>query len=355
MNCPSLLELTSAHLERESPLAEHLEKCERCRALLVAWRREPLTDHAEPQAIPEAPPVWAPRSIPDAGAAVGAIHAVAAPGLDLYMLAFIVDLDDEQATLFPISDETRWAGDWDVIVDDELLGYPVLVEAWNTCEVARVQLRDQLATAAQPLRESLLALYDRALAGEEPAGDEVLQGSSIERPSDPRHRFRERERERIGRYSRQLLGDEEEEDNEPGDVAEQVAPNRALARTLGELVRGVREASGRKLREVADEVDLAPASLARLERDEEDLRAHVPVASFIRLLRELDVQPSDELYAATEQAATDNDRTPPAQQTAIAARRRSGLRARATQAPEPERRARAREYIEQLRARLEGR
>jgi transcriptional regulator with XRE-family HTH domain len=355
MNCPSLLELTSADLERKPQLAEHLEKCERCRALFAAWQREPLTDDTEPQGVPEAPLVWAPRSNPDAGAGVGAIHAVAAPGLDLYLLAFVVDLDDEQATIFPISDETHWAGDWDVIVDDELLGYPVLVEAWNTCEVARAQLREPLAVAADPLRESLLALYDRALAGE-PAGDEVLQGPPLEHPSDPRHLFRERERERIARYNRQLLGDEDEEDNEPADVAEQARdPERVLAQTLGEFVRGVREARGRELREIADEVDFAPASLARLERDEEDLRAHIPVASFIRLLSKLDIEPSDELYALTEQAATDNDRTPAAQRAPIAARRRSGLRARAAQAPEPVRRARAREYIEQLRARLEGR
>lgn len=348
MNCPSLLELTSADLDTRADLAEHIAACARCRALLASWNAEPRADDEYPRIdLADARSTWTPRSNPEAPVEVGAVHAVAAPGEDLYLLGLVIDFDDDQATLFPLSTENHWAGDWDVLVDEALLGYPVIIEAWNALEVARNQLRDQLALAAEPLRRSLLELYDRSLAGE-PASDELAQGPALEHPDDPRHDFRERERERVTAYMRMRL----EEDDVSDGLAKQedeLAPS-----SFGQLLREYRHRSQHELVQLAEEVDLKPAQLERLEGDTEDLRAHVPVATIGDLVSVLGIEHSEVLYALVEDAVVATDRTPPVDRQAALARRRRGVRARPPQAPEPERRARARAYADRLRQHLEG-
>ena len=330
MTCPSIFELTNADLALRQDLATHVRGCARCAGILAAWHAAPLADAGdEAVAFDVTQSAWRPRATPDAPVAVGAIHAIAAPDLDLLLLAVVIDLDDELATLFPLTDEVHMAGDWDVIVDDDLLGYPVVIEAWNTVEVPREQIRERLAVTGDGLQADLLDLYDRSLVGEA-SPDKIPQGPPLDRDDDPRHAFREQERERVARYAQPF---------EPMG--------------FGAMVKAARETRGIAVAELAERSELRPAVLQQLEADSVDLLEQVPVSMLARLLRELDVEPSEMLYSGLEDAATANLATQAA--APALARRRQGVRTARGQAPEAERRERARGYVEQIRARLEAR
>jgi hypothetical protein len=129
------------------------------------------------------------------------------------------------------------------------------------------------------------------------------------------------------------------------------------ASTMGALLRQARVEQGRKEHEVAAEIGLEVSELRRLEEDQEDLRARVPIKRFADLLDELELRPSRTLYRYVEEAAFANDREPgeEAGKTPTYARRRAGVRAGRQPAPEAERRRRAQEWVTQLATELDRR
>jgi hypothetical protein len=337
MKCPSILDLTSAESCSDPHLRAHIKNCPRCRALRCAWHSLP-NDAAEFPAE-ELPKLsissWTPRANPAAAALSGAIHTVSTPGEDIFLLGLIVDLGEEQATIFPLSLETNCAGDWDILLAPAVLGYPAIIEAWNQIDVLAEQLREQLALV--PDAESVIDLYDRALVGE-PAPPELPQGPPLSSGDDPRHAFREREHQRVRPYA------------EP-------ARRMNAAATMGALLRQARVEQGRKEAEVAVAIGLEASELRRLEEDQEDLRARIPINRFADLLDELEFLPSRALFRYVEEAAFANDREPgeEAGKTPTYARRRTGVRAGRQPAPEDERRRRAHEWVAQLAAELDRR
>jgi transcriptional regulator with XRE-family HTH domain len=330
MICPSILELTTSPLS--AAMRQHVAECLRCKALLAAWDADPITDDTELDVPDVEFPRWRPRTDPRSPAAVGAIHTVAVPGYDVFLVGLVVDHDDQQATVMPLSTEAHSAADWDVLLDDNVLGYRVMVEAWNPVDVLSEQLIDQIAVVEQ--RDLFVELYKRSLAGAD-APDGLADGPPIDSEDDPRVLFREHETERVRAY---------------GEPARAIG----MGETLGEVLRAAREAQGRTAEELAGTVGLKLVALKRIEEDREDLQASIPLKGFASLLAELELPTSEAFLGYVEEAAFRNDRHAIAEQTSVYARRRKGVRVRPNRRSESERRARAKAWVERLRHALAG-
>lgn len=328
MNCPSILELTTP--PRSAATRQHVEGCLRCQALLAAWEADPVTDEPELDVAEVELPYWRPRADPRSPVAVGAVHTVAAPGQDVFLLGLVIDHDSRQATVMPLSTEVHWAADWDVLLDEDVLGYPVMVEAWYPLDVLAEQLTEQLAVLEQA--ELFVDLYDRSLDGTD-APQGLPEGPLIGSEDDPRLLFREQERERVRAYG------------EPARVIN-------MGESLGQVLVAVREERGRAAEEVADAAGLELASLRRIEEDREDLRAGVSVKIFKSLLAELELPASEAFLGYVEEAAFLNDRGGVEEQGAVYARRRQRARPRQDRGSEAERRARAKAWVDLLQQEL---
>jgi len=328
MNCPSILELTIP--PHSAATRQHVDGCLRCQALLAAWEGAPVNDEPGFDVAEVELPAWRPPADPSSPVAVGAVHTVAAPGQDIFLLGLVIDYDSQQATVMPLTTEVHWAADWDVLLDENVLGYQVMVEAWHPVDVLAEQLTEQLAVVEEP--ELFVELYERSLAGTD--GPTSLPGGPlIDSEDDPRLFFREQERERVRAYV------------EPARVIN-------MAESLGQVLRAMREELGRAPEEVADAAGLELAALRRIEEDREDLRRGVSLKGFKGLLAELEVPTSDAFLGYVEEAAFRNDREGIQEQAAVYARRRQRARLRQNRGSEAERRARARAWVERLQQEL---
>jgi transcriptional regulator with XRE-family HTH domain len=328
MNCPSILELTTPRLSAAT--RQHVADCLRCQALLAAWEADPATDEPELDVTDVELPVWRPRADPRSPAAAGAVHTVAAPAQDVFLLGLVIDHDDQQATVMPLNTEVHWAADWDVLLDDDVLGYPVMVEAWNPVDVLTEQLIDQVAVVEQA--ELFVELYERSLASAD-APEGLPDGPRIDSEDDPRLLFREHERERVRPYG------------EPARVIN-------MGESLGQLLRAVREERGRAAEELAGAAGLELVALKRIEEDREDLQGGLSIKGFRSLLAELELPASEVFLGYVEEAAFLNDRHVVTEHAVVYARRRQRTSVRQDRGSEAERRARAKAWVERLRQEL---
>lgn len=332
--CPSLYELTSASLQENGGLRGHLAGCRRCSALLAAWEREVREDGAAREED------WSEWEVPagelgfdvalddvDAPPIPGSVHGVWAPASDTFLVAVIVAVDDEAATVLPVSSETWAAADEDVVLGDDSLGYPAMVECWNRLDVLREQVAERVADPSAAL--TVIAQAGPAGAGATAAGPPITT------VADPRAASRAAEAERVRPY------------------AEPLQRLRAAAGLAG-VVRRRREEQAEDLESVAGVIDLAPTQLGRLEAGDLDLCADLPIATLGRLVEHLGLQPSRRLYALVEEAAFRTFRSPGYGEARAVARRRGGRRRRARRQPQEVRRDHARQYAEALSRRIEG-
>lgn len=325
MSCPSILELTTTDLAADQALRRHVESCVRCQVLLRAWDSEAVQDDELVELDVSADLTWKPRADPASAPALGAIHTVSAPTEDTYLLALVCDLSNEQATVFPISTEAHQAGDWDVILDTDVLGYVAMVEAWNPIDVLVEQLEEQLATTDP---DPYLDLYDRALAGKEVPLD-VPDGPPLDTEDDPRHLFREYERERVRPYA---------------EAARVVG----LGDSLGEIIQVVRGERERDPEDLATAAGIDIEDVTRLEENRLDLAGGFAVKSFASLISELEIPVSEAFFARVENAVYDSDRSVAADKEAVYGRFQL-IRKRRQRGPDDKRRQRAKAWVERLR------
>lgn len=206
--CPSLEELVFVG-EGNSPVAEHIAACVRCRARLASLREE--APPAEPLSLPQLKGGRAGRRMPhrvrpDTRLDFGVICSVASderPGER--MLAVVLGgkpvtdpLADGAVTVAPISLDRESASAWDALIDGgELdLGYDCMVEIWNYGQVARVQLDETLGTVHPVARRRVEGLW-RATRNGADAPPESRVGPPIVSERDPRVGFQRDEIERV--------------------------------------------------------------------------------------------------------------------------------------------------------------
>jgi len=255
---------------------------------------------------------------------LGSVYAIHGPLSDEYLLGALVDWDDEEAIVVPVSHETHFATNWDLLLEEQLLGYRAMAEVWNHGTVLVEQLNEKIAELAD-WSGALTTLYEAALESREvptpvPVGPPVL--SDI----DPRLLFQEEEGERAAVYW------------EPATLL-------AGVENVFELVRLQRDELGLG----ADELDVEPTTLEALEGGTLDIGNEIPEPAFGALLRRLQLGASrrlEQLVAAAVLANySERLETRPAY-----ARKRRGMRKR----PEPESREQfaatyARKVMEELR------
>lgn len=318
--CPSLADLLST-ADTNPALRDHLAACARCRALRAnALAAEPAVDDLA-TAFP--PPTLGGRQI--GTLRLGHVCSIAFGDLDEYLMAVVLEADDVDATVAPLSDETAMATDWDLLLDAAVLGYPAMAEVSNHGAVLAEQVHEIVAHLPESAVAQLEVLYEAALDSR-PAPAGLPTGVPVIADADPRLLFQDSERERVRAFW------------QPAQLLSQVE-------TFGELVRAERDQRGVDPAELADLLD-EPGWLDRLEADELDLDAKLSVRLLLRLLDQLKIS-VHEGTARLVGGAVAKTCQPPAGKALQLARRRTGRRARTGPSRE-ERQATAQRYVETL-------
>lgn len=316
-NCPSFAELFAADVSDE--LRAHIASCPRCRALKRHVAPTDIESVAEPLAKEQQ------RHEFDVGRTLGSVYAIHGPASDEYLLGALVDWDDEEAVVVPLSDDVRYATNWDLLLEQKLLGYPAMAEVWNHGTVLIEQLNEKIAELGEAA-SAVEALYTKALEGGElptalPVGPRVL--SEI----DPRNAFQDQEGERVAGYW-------------------QPATLLASVESVFELVRAQRD----ELDIAPEAIDtLDPSALDQLEAGKLDVGNQLPTAVFAELLNRLQVSASQRLERLIAAAVMATYQEPLETRTALA-RKRRGMR-KPAQAVDRERFAAdyARKVIEEMK------
>lgn len=252
--CPALIDLNASELGPE--IEAHLAICRRCQALRATL---PIQEGES-----------APYSMPSSTREIRRRPSVGDFGLVTTfddsdnLVVFVASVRNGEAVVVPISDETRFATEWDLLLDENLLGYPAMAEAWNHGVVFVEQLSEALLSAPPDVGEQIRALVEATKSDQVPR--ELPVGAPVRSEDDPRLLFEEEEAENARRYwyPRMLLC----------DVA-----------TVGELVSRRQETLG--LPDAALEQILGEAAaLAALREDRLKLVEHRDaVADVLRTLR----------------------------------------------------------------------
>ncbi len=293
--CPSLAELFAADDDLGDELRQHIGSCRRCQALRRRLRTSEVEVAAEPLAKKPL------RRELDPQPALGSVYAIHGPLSDEYLLGALVDWDEEEAVVVPVSDDVRYATNWDLLLDEQLLGYRAMAEVWNQGTVLVEQLDEKIGELGE-WASALEALYTAAREGTDlttplPVGPAVL--SAI----DPRNAFHDQEGERTAVYW------------QPANLL-------AGVENVFELVRLQRE-----------ELEIEPETLGgvdantleQLEAGKVDIGNEVPAAVFANLLRRLELSASRRLEQLIAAAALATYREPLETRPALA-RKRRGMR-----------------------------
>lgn len=195
--CPALIDLTASELGPE--IEAHLATCRRCRTLraLLPIQEGESAESGTPPSSREI------RRRPSAGD-FGLVTTFDDPD---NLVVFVAAVRNGEAVVVPISDETRFATEWDLLIEEHVLGYPAMAEAWNHGVVLVEQLSEALLTAPPDVRDQILALVEATKSDRVPTGLPI--GVPVLGANDPRLVFEESEAEAARRYwhPRMLLAD----------------------------------------------------------------------------------------------------------------------------------------------------
>jgi hypothetical protein len=186
--CPALTDLSAAELPLE--IEDHVAGCRRCKAL-----RSLLPKHKEESRTGEVP--------------ASTIEMQRRPSTGDFGLATTFDNQDNlvvyvaavregEAIVVPVSADTRFATEWDLLISDDVLGYAAMAEVWNHGVVLVEQLSEALVAAPDEVRERVASLIKATESGEVPEGFQV--GVPVLGENDPRLLFQEGEAETARSY-----------------------------------------------------------------------------------------------------------------------------------------------------------
>jgi len=293
--------LLAADAELSDELREHLAACHRCRTL-----RHHLLDRAGHEEMETDTPELSKEPIERKGGTLepvaGGVYAIHGPLSDEYLIGALVDCDEEEAVVVPISEDARFSTNWDLLLEEALLGYPAIAEVWNHGTVLVEQLEERIADLGE-LTSALEALYEAALGSRDvPTGLRV--SAPVLDEADPRLLFQEEEGERAAIYW-------------------QPATLLASVESVAELVRLQREELG--LAHEALEAVVEAETLGGLEQGTLDVFARVPVDSFVALMNRLALEPSRRLEELIR-SAVESTFTEPLEQAPALYRKRRGMR-----------------------------
>ena len=292
--CPSFEALFASG--RDSEIAAHLATCRRCQTLVRHLR--PIEIASEAAAL-EKEPLAGDRV---AEPALGSVYAIDGPLADEYLVGALVEWADDEAVVVPISDEVRYATNWDLLLEQHLLGYRAIAQVWNHGPVLVEQLNEKLGELGER-GTALQVLYAAVRESVAPA-TALPVGPPVLSELDPRRVFQDAESERASLFWQpaQLLGG---------------------AASIFEVVRRRRE----ELALAPEALELDAGTLAALEHGRLDFGSELPAELFATLLRRLKLSASRRLERLVVAAvlATHVD---PIETRAAMARKRRGMQKR---------------------------
>jgi hypothetical protein len=299
MTCPSFIELCAPDASRM--LADHLSVCPRCRGLVARL------DGSEP-ALERPPAPVAPPATADPPPRPGGVWTFWAPEAEEYVVGAVLDAGAADVLVMPVLEQTIWAADADIGLSADVLGYEALAAVWASDRLLIEQAVEAVDVLSEEHVGQLAAGYDAFLAGEtipESAGPPVLADD------DPR----------LAAHA--ALADGLRAFYRPWSLLH-------VADELGPVMEHRREDVGLELDEFSDRLDLAPAVWAAFETAQADPVQSVPVKALAQAVHDLDLLASRRVLALAD-ASVRAHHVPPAQTVGIAkARRRRGVRPRAT-------------------------
>jgi hypothetical protein len=180
---------------------------------------------------------------PATGFDTGTVVRVRAGGVDLALLAIVIDLRGHEVDVVPVSVEVAYAALYDLLLEDSLLGYAAMAQAWNAGTVLVDQIVDSLAVVDLGTLEAVDEVFDAARLGVDPPA-ELNTGSLVVSDRDIRRGFQLRSREFA-----ELFYERKEPGGEPDFPTFLVASVEAVDATIGELDKRVRELSPKGLDE----------------------------------------------------------------------------------------------------------
>lgn len=326
--CPSLVDLFDpAGLPT---VEQHVTRCPRCQS----FRREHHFQGARTSGATAAEQWLTPAqpiSIWPGSLDLGTVLSAVVDHLDEYLVCVVVDADEQEAVVAPIAETQAYTTNWDLMIEEAVLGYPAMAEVWNTGTILVEQAAEIVGKLTEPLAEALEQLYDAMLENHSPP-EHLPIGSPVLAERDPRLVFQRQELDRVRAYwmpSSLLAG------------AESFEP--ILRRRAQQMGVGLEDLDGR----LQDCVQDNPHWVTSLSRGDIDLCASVPVKAMSRLVIELKLPKARKTIGLIGATVHANCREASAPQAAVHARRRRG-KVRASKPTEDDRGKAAESYMEAL-------
>jgi hypothetical protein len=211
MSCPSLDELMAHANEASERVSDHLSECARCRGRLrLLQEARPADESVGEIDTSDLPAVGPPREKAarvndETLLSLGAVCSVASDNWPGERLMVVVLSDSEAGgsarravTVAPISIETEFAADWDLVVpaNENPLHYPLIVETWNIGRAGIAQLDQKFGFLQAAGVAHLRALWQASL-NRERAPENLPTGAPIIGYDDPRIDFQRDEADRV--------------------------------------------------------------------------------------------------------------------------------------------------------------
>jgi DNA-binding XRE family transcriptional regulator len=310
MTCPSITELCAR--DASTAFAPHLACCPRCRALLG---RIESSDEEVGEIVQIAPGTRVSSPEP------GVVWTIWAPRAEEYLVAAILEANEEDMLILPLLSEGRWASEADVELDPDVLGYRAIAPVWASDRVLVEQAVEAVDKLSETCLESLSAAFDAFIAGE------PLQAST----------------------GPGILSDEDPRLHEQAAVADWLrswySPWGILqgAEELGPVLAARREELDIDQEGLSDELGVEPQTWAAFEAATADPRAAVAVRVMARAIGELEILPSRRVISLAESSVRAHNEGLDVSGPAAMARRMQGTRRTSRRDPEVVEAA-AREY-----------
>jgi len=163
--CPAIGDLLAP--SRSDVIQRHIASCPRCQLLLATRPDEsPETKSSIEFAGDEA---IQPTSAPPPTLKTGSVARFQVQGLNEALVAAVVDAEEDDLVVAPITAETQMAAEWDLLLPRAVLGYEAIVEVWNYGRVLADQLIEPRAEVGSELLGGLpFSMTLRPRAGSAP-------------------------------------------------------------------------------------------------------------------------------------------------------------------------------------------
>jgi hypothetical protein len=155
-NCPAVEELRGT---LAPAVIQHVAGCRRCRALMRAAGIV-VPDANEKASGPDLASVVRYRD--RVALCPGDVCAAEAPGLDHRLIFVATQITDGVVDAVPIADQVVFAGEGDLLLSTDVLGYEAMAETWNAGALLIEEVAECLGKLDDARRDELAALLGRA-------------------------------------------------------------------------------------------------------------------------------------------------------------------------------------------------